>query len=186
MRPACFVLLCAIVCGCGRDEIAHESAGPTSERLAARSEGSGAAADASAADAGAAWTPFSRQNDVPICLFARYADWGNAQLLADAKQKVSLKAGRPLYFGAYVPGCADPACIRRVTLQCWAEVEGRSITLQTRFSGEQQPEQSCTKDCQPATAACETPKLKAGTYTLTHGAQQRTIRIPGLQEPACF
>lgn len=182
MRPVCFVLLGAIACGGGREPPDTSSAAPLTVRDAA-SEVDAAAAAAPAP----VWTPFARRDDVPICLFARYEDWGaDAQYLRDAKQKVTLKAGAPLYFGAYGPGCADPECVRKVTLQCWADVEGKSITVNTRYSGERQLEHACTDNCQAHTAACETPPLPAGKYTLKHGAQQRTIRVPGVVDPACL
>jgi len=181
-------MLCAIAHGCSSDSGAREPPSAPSEKAAPvlRSDVNSVTRDAGAADAAAAWTQFSRRDDVPLCLFARYADWGQAQLVGDAKQQVSLKARRPLYFGEYVPGRADPECVRRVTLQCWADVEGTSITVHTRLSGEQQAAHPCANNCKPSTAACETPPLKAGVYTITHGAQQRTIRIPGAVQPACL
>jgi hypothetical protein len=191
-RPVCFVLLGAIGCGGsgGHEPDAAAQPSPFAAREASGAADAGGAGgggpDAGVADAGAAWTPFARRDDIPICLLARSEDWFEAQYLRDVKQKVSLKAGRPLYFGAYAPGCSDPECIRRVTLQCWADVEGKSITLSTRFSGERRLEHPCTDNCRPDAAACETPPLAAGTYVLKHGAQQRTIRIPSQVNPACL
>jgi hypothetical protein len=183
MRRMSLVLVCALACS-PREQLQEREPTRSSSGLAARGDGGGN--DASASDAASAWSQFSRHDDVPLCLFARHEDWWNAQFLGDVKEKVSLKAGGKLYLGAYAPGCADPDCIRRITLQCWADVEGKTITVHTRFSGEQQAEQLCQNNCQPASAACNTPGLTAGVYTITHGARQRTIRIPGLQQPACF
>jgi hypothetical protein len=182
------VLFGAIACGGSGDSGAREpDSAPKAEVLAVRGDGGDdAPADAGTGDAAPAWTQFARRDDVPLCLFTRYEDWGHAQFLGQAKQKVALKAGRPLYFGTYAPGCADPECVRRVTLQCWADVEGKTITVSTRFSGERQLAHPCANNCQPDTAACETPPLKAGTYTLIHGTQQRTLRVPGVADPACL
>lgn len=185
MKALWFVSLCAVAYGCEKERSERAPASESAAALAAPN-GGGEAGDAGAGDAASAWTPFARSDDVPLCMFARYEDWGDAQFLSNAKQKVALKAGRRLYLGAYVPGCADPECVRRVTLQCWTDVQGKSITVHTRFSGQQQLDHPCANDCKPSSAACETPPLVSGVYTLTHGGQQRTIRIPGVQEPACF
>jgi hypothetical protein len=182
MRPVCLLLVCAAACS-SSEQFPEREPARSSSALATPADAG--AVDARANDAAPAWTAFSRRDDVPLCMFARHEDWHEAQLLSAVKAKTSLKAGKPFYFGAYAPGCADPECVRLITLQCWADVEGNSITVHTRFSGEQQVAHACEKNCEPASAACPTPPLKAGVYTITHGAQQRTIRIPGVH-PACF
>jgi hypothetical protein len=195
-----WVLLCALAWGCSQgsksQQAAREqaqdpaaSASPLGVRDASRESepvDSAAGSAAPAEDAGLPWTAFARSDDVPICVFARYADWGKAQFLKDAKAKVSLKPGKELHFGTYVPGCASRECVRKVTLQCWVDVAGTALTMHTRFSGDERVGSTCSEGCEAMTAACNTPALPAGTYTLTHGDRTHTIRIPGVLHPACF
>jgi hypothetical protein len=115
-----------------------------------------------------------------------YTAWDDAQLLQNVKPKISLKAGRELIFATYAPGCASLECLRKVTLQCWVDVAGTALTVNTRFSGEEVVGKTCTKDCEETTASCRTPALHPGTYTLTYGGRQKTIRIPGVVQPTCL
>lgn len=139
-----------------------------------------------AAPAPADWTHFSVKNDVPLCVFADYEQYGKASFLKDVKRTVKLKAHAPAVFGLYTVGCASEECLRLPGMQCWAEVEGQSITVESRFNGERRNGVTCTKDCESVTAACDTPNLAPGTYTLRYGDLSTTIKVPGTLRPACL
>jgi hypothetical protein len=194
MKSICWLSLLAFVSGCDKGE--PEPQFPPlnearSEKLAPPAGDSAApSAPAVSGDAGArvpadGWLHFERQDDIPYCLFSRYADWGDAQYVKDAKPKTLLKAGEELHIGVYAPRCAHPDCTRRVNMQCWADVVGTTITLHSRYNGEHYPANTCTKDCEPDTAACSTPPLPAGTYTIEYGAHKKSVRIPGVVKPTC-
>jgi hypothetical protein len=161
-------------------------ANPLALRDATPNAADGAASGSVATPADSAgWQAFSREDDVPLCMLATYQDWGEAQFIKDVKPKVSLKAGRELQFAIYAPGCAGRDCTRRVNLQCWADVAGMSITVHARYNGEHNPKNTCTKDCEADTAACNTPALRAGTYAVTYGVHQYSVRIPSVT-PSCL
>lgn len=148
-----------------------------------------AAVDAGAPTAAAEpgqWTHFSVRNEVPLCVFADYDQYGKAPFLKDVRRTVKLKAHEPVVFGLYITGCASKECILRPGMQCWAEVEGQSITVESRYNGEQNNGVKCTKDCESLTAACDTPNLPPGTYTLHYGGVTTKIKVPGTLRPACL
>jgi hypothetical protein len=196
-----WVVCCALAAACSR-ESSSQVEGPAAAHTTPPAAASATIADAASAvearepsaeggsaaelaQAFAVWTPFSRKDEVPFCVFANYDDWVKAEFVEQAKPKVSLKAGNEVHFGVYAPGCAGVDCIRLATLQCWVDLAGTSITLHTRFSGEENKKNTCVKDCQPTTASCNTPALKPGAYTIKYGAREHTLRIPGVQ-PACI
>jgi hypothetical protein len=195
MKAPWFALFLAAIGGCSQSG-SQSSAGSEpnfgSSAPSARKALEDAASAAPAAatkeqdEQDAGWTRFARQNDVPLCLFARYENWYEAKFQADVKDKVSLKAGQELHFGTYAPGCAGRDCLREVTLQCWVDMDGKAITVHTRFSGLQNLANTCSEECQSTTAQCNTPELPAGTYTLTYGDRKQTLRIPGVVRKACW
>lgn len=208
MKSPWVVLFLALACGCSKESSpapankdnqepasassasplsnTREDAGSDPPSAAPAAVGdAGASADAAGA-ASAVWTPFSRKDDIPLCVLANYQQWDKTQFLNEVKPKVSVKAGHELQFGTYAPGCAGLDCIRKVTMQCWIDVAGFTLTAHTRFSGEEVVGSTCTTNCEATTAACNTPALKAGTYTLTYGERQTTIRVPSVLHPACI
>jgi hypothetical protein len=140
----------------------------------------------SPADAAGEWTHFSVKNEVPLCVIADYEEYAKTPLLKDVKRVVKLKAYEPVVFALYTAGCASKECIDRPGMQCWAELEGQTITVESRYNGEQHTGVTCTKDCESVTAACDTPNLDPGTYTLRYGDTTTTFKVPGTLRPACF
>jgi len=132
------------------------------------------------------WAHFSIKNQAPLCVFADYDQYEAADFLKDVKRTVKLRAHEQLVFGIYGFGCASKECVSRPGLQCWAEVDGQNITVQSRYNGEQRVGAKCTKDCESVTAACDTPVLLPGTYTLHYGDSTTTIKVPGTLRPACL
>lgn len=139
-----------------------------------------------AAAAAAEWTHFSLKNEVPLCVLADMAQYDKAPFLKDVKRTVKTRAHVPLVLAVYGPGCAGAECVRGAGMQCWAEVDGQSITVQSRYNGEQHVGVTCTKDCESVMAACDTPNLLPGTYTLQYGDTTTTIKVPGTLRPACI
>jgi hypothetical protein len=132
------------------------------------------------------WPAFNRRDDVPVCLFADSDQWWSAKFLKDVKKSVSLRADRELVLGTYAPGCASKECVLEPTLQCWVDVDGKVLTVHTKYSGWRHADRKCSSECESVTAECETAALAAGTYTLVYGARKKTVRIPSVVRPACF
>jgi len=146
------------------------------------------AADAGAAPAAAAveWTHFAVKNELPLCVLANYEEYHKTNFLKDVKRTVKTRAHVPIVFGVYGPDCASQECVGRPGMQCWAEVDGQSITVESRYNGERRVGKTCTKDCESVMAACDTPNLLPGTYTLHYGDTTTTIKVPGTLRPACI
>jgi len=195
MKSLCCLSLLVVLSGCDKKDseprfpelkqtLPEKPSAPVSD-AAAPEAGVDAWGHASVLTPTGGWERFEREDDVPYCLFARYEDWSAAQYVKDAKPKTTLKADEELHIGVYAPRCAHPDCTRMVNMQCWADVVGTTITLHSRYNGQHFPANTCTKDCEPDTAACNTPALPAGTYTIVHGEHKKTIRIPGVVKPSC-
>jgi len=169
----------------------EHAAGPTSPATGAPAAPVAAAPQPPEAATGAApadgqWAHFAVKNEVPLCVFAGYEQYEKTSFLKDVKRTVKTRAHEQLVFGIYAPTCASKECVSRPGMQCWAEVEDHSITVQSRYNGEQRVGATCTKDCESVTAACDTPVLLPGTYTLHYGNTTTTIKVPGTLRPACI
>ncbi|MFI5307637.1 MAG: hypothetical protein ACHQ53_09810 [Polyangiales bacterium] len=125
------------------------------------------------------------EDGVPFCVFASSEEQGQVKYLADAK-KQTLAAGSSVVIGAFSPWCVSNACDDMPSIQCHAEREGNTITVHSRYWGEHKDGATCTEDCRPVAAACETPKLERGKYTIRHGDKKFTLRIPSVLGDPCF
>jgi hypothetical protein len=201
MRHLNVLLMMCTIAACSRSDVGEPVLGPTKREQSAKltsesadggksSNGSstqtGAAEGASAPDAGERWVSFAYKNEVPACAFAEYEQFDKAPFFKDVKQTVTLRAKVPVVFGVYGFGCASPDCVRRPTLQCWTEVEGKTIKVESRYSGEQRVGATCTTQCEQVTADCATPELAPGTYTVQYGAQTTKLKVPGTFRPSCL
>jgi hypothetical protein len=139
-----------------------------------------------APDGGSTWAHFSLKNQVPLCIFADYEQYERAPFLKDVKKTARTRPHVPVVFGVYGLGCASLRCVQAPTLQCWAEVEGQDIKVQTRYSGVHSVGTTCRTDCESVTAACDTPNLLPGRYTLHYGDKRVSLQIPGPHHPACL
>jgi len=97
-----------------------------------------------------------------------------------------LRAGASVIFGAFPSWCVNEACDDRPSMQCWIEMQGKTIVVNTRFFGDHKDGSTCTETCRPVTAGCETPPLEAGTYTIQQGEQSWQLKIPGVLRKPCF
>jgi hypothetical protein len=213
MTKWCVLILC-VVTACAKNETSADPAAPAAKAkesaLAAPAPASpehaaGPAAVASGAPAAPVaaapqppapapavapadgqWAHFASKNEVPLCVFADYPQYEKTNFLKDVKRTVKTRAHDQLVFGVYAPTCASKECVSRPGMQCWAEIEDHTITVQSRYNGEQRVGATCTKDCESVMAACDTPVLLPGTYTLHYGDTTTTIKVPGTLRPACI
>ena len=165
------------------------AATPPSPALAAapeaQMEGASAAATATADRAG--WTPLQRQDDLPLCVFASYAERERAPLLQAAKTPQKLRANAKLVFGVFGPHCLNEACDERPNLQCWVERDGpSSLLVHARFSSLHKDGGSCTQDCMELDVACETDELAPGKYKLRYGDKTYKLTIPSSLRDPCL
>lgn len=205
MRHSKFLLAACLLAACGKRAEAPEPrfdpqpieqrASQTERETAGADAGAGseplALLDASTTDASAAsdagqWVQFARRNDVPLCVFPDYEQLDKVEFFRDAPKATTFRANERVLFSVFGPGCASQACIRRPTLQCWAEVEGNDIKLESRYSGEQRVGAKCKTDCEVVQADCETLSLPPGTYTIHYAGKKTKLKLPGTLRPACI
>lgn len=132
------------------------------------------------------WDKLRFEDEVPLCVFSDHEHRDAADFLKDVR-KQTLKANTQIVFGAFAPDCMAEACHAVPTLQCWVEpgTEPNALIVHSRFSYEHKQGSVCTTDCRPITAGCETPLLKAGTYSVTYGARVFKVRIPSVVSKPC-
>lgn len=193
MRPWFALSLAILSMGCSKrdaDGVRNEAPPARSEQPSSIVVGSSieagvpASAPAATVDARPAWQRFLQKDLVPLCVFPSDEARIQAPFLKDVK-KQSLRPGSTLVFGAFAPGCASEECITRPTLQCWAELDGEQIVVHSRYSGEQAVGRVCTDKCEPVTAGCPLPELRAGTYTVRYGDRTMALKIPSTLRSPC-
>lgn len=146
----------------------------------------GAPSEPSIADPRPEWPTITKEDEVPVCVFASYEERGKAPFVEQVR-KQKLPAGAPLILGAFAPWCMNEKCDARPTLQCWIDQEGdTTLVVHSKFSVEHKADSSCKDDCEIVAASCETPELAKGKYTLRHGAQTMEISVPGVLRDPCF
>jgi hypothetical protein len=132
------------------------------------------------------WTAISVDNDVPICVFADFAERHRAQSLEQVEPQ-KLRAGASVVMGAFGPWCVNEACDLRPSLQCAVARGGNTLTLRSRYWGDRKDGATCEGvPCRPITAGCETPALESGVYTVVHGERSFDFRVPGVLSSPCF
>lgn len=191
------VAACALwACGCGKREAssvepleqqAVTAAAPPAEPPAATPPPAAApAAPAAPVYDGPDWESVKLVDDVPLCVFADYAERGKAPFLKDVR-KQTLHANSTLIFGAFAPGCPNEACDAIPTLQCWVTAdEPNTLVVHSKLTLKHKRGTACTEDCRSVTAGCETKELKAGKYTVQYGARTFSVRLPSVTRSPCF
>ena len=175
--------------GCGK-RVAEPEGRQTrsSPAPSAASAGSAAASAAPAGPAGDA-PPVDKvriDDDVPLCVFSDYDERERAMLIENV-HKVKVRAGSTVVMGAFAPGCINEACYAIPTLQCWIDsATPDGFVVHSHFSADHKRGTVCTKDCRRVTAGCETPVLKAGTYTVKYGKRTFSLRVPSVMKDPCF
>lgn len=173
--------------GCGQGEQATESPKVTAPLVAQAKPDPAPAAEPPAPTPK---TPPSHkvvlEDLVPICAFGEYRDFDSSKY-PDEIVRGRLQAGKPVVFGAYPGWCVKDECDEGASLQCHVDREGQTLAVHTRYWGARKEGMSCAKtDCNPIVAACLTPPLEKGTYTVQYGDQTFTLRVPGKPPKPCF
>lgn len=132
------------------------------------------------------WGPVSREDELPICVFADAA----AQLRATSVEhitKQTLRAKAKLTLGMYPDWCVNEACDQVPSLQCSVERVGASLIVHSKYWGDRRLGSSCEEMvCRPVAASCETPELEAGVYRLVYGSNSLELRLPGRLRNPCL
>ena len=132
------------------------------------------------------WSKVTRRDDVPDCVFANSLEREKNQVLGKVK-KQTLKANTKLAFGVFPPWCINEACDENTYLQCWIDREDdTTLVVNTRFATYRKDAATCADGCLDIDAACETPELPPGKYTVRHGDKTYKLRIPGALLDPCF
>jgi flavin reductase (DIM6/NTAB) family NADH-FMN oxidoreductase RutF len=103
-----------------------------------------------------------------------------------ANKARALKTGQPLAITVlHKNPCLGASCTLAKP-KCTVKRKGFELTLNAQFpTATTKPTQPCTEDCTAMAATCRTDGLPAGTYTLTMGAQKKTVQIPASSAPPC-
>jgi hypothetical protein len=131
------------------------------------------------------WSKVSLHDAVPICVFPGYAERELAPFVEQV-QPHKLPAKSSVVFGAFAPWCVNEACDDLPSLQCAAELDGKTITVTTHYWGEHKDGASCTETCRRITAGCQTPELPAGSYSVRYAGSAFELRIPSTPRAPCF
>jgi hypothetical protein len=121
----------------------------------------------------------------PLCLFPDVQAWFAAKHLRDVGPQ-RLRAAEPVVIGAFGPWCVHESCDQRPSLQCSVERTDDTLVVRSRYWGEHKDGSRCTTDCRSITASCQTPPLEAGTYTIRHGVEAFTFKVPSTLSAPCF
>jgi hypothetical protein len=131
------------------------------------------------------WSKLELQDSVPLCVFSDYKERDKALFIEQVK-KQTLRANATLTFGVFANGCLNKACDDKSMLQCWIEREGDTLIAHSRFASFHKDGSACTKDCLEVDAACETPALAPGKYTVRYGDKSFKLQIPSVVRSPCF
>jgi hypothetical protein len=131
------------------------------------------------------WSKLELHDSVPLCVFSDYKERDKALFIAQVT-KQTLRANATLTFGVFPQGCLNNACDDKTMLQCWIERDGDTLIAHSRFASFHKDGSTCTKDCLEVDAACETPALAPGEYTLRYGAKRFKLQIPSVVRSPCF
>jgi len=129
--------------------------------------------------------PVEVLDGVPLCMFPNMQAWFEAKLLRDVG-KQRLRPKNKVVIGAFGPWCVHESCDQVPSLECSVLREGDTLIVHSRYWGDHKDGSTCTTDCKSITAACNTPELEAGTYTVKHGETTFTFEVPGLLTDPCF
>jgi hypothetical protein len=141
---------------------------------------------AAAADDATNWDKVKLEDEAPLCVFASHEERNDALFLQDVHEQ-TLRANSTVVFGTFPPGCQNEACDAAPTHQCWVDTEAaNTLVVHSRLSFAHKRGSTCTKDCRPVIAGCETGVLKAGKYTVKYGRRTFSVRVPGVLVAPCF
>jgi hypothetical protein len=118
-------------------------------------------------------------------VFADERERGKALFVEQVKPQ-TLRAGSPVTFGVFPPGCLNRACDDVPLLQCWIEREADTLTVHSRFASFHKDGSTCSSECLEVDSACTTPELPAGKYTVRYGDTRYVLRVPSTLRAPCL
>jgi hypothetical protein len=131
------------------------------------------------------WSSRRLRDALPLCVFSSQEEREKAPFIQDVHKQV-LSANTKVVFGVFGPGCLNEACDARPMLQCWAEQDGHTLIVNSRFFSFHNDGSSCDSDCLEVDSSCDTPVLKPGKYTVRHGDKTYKLQIPSTLNDPCF
>ncbi|MEY4579439.1 MAG: hypothetical protein RL701_4142 [Pseudomonadota bacterium] len=132
------------------------------------------------------WDKIRIEDTSPLCVFSDHDARDAAPFVKDVVTQ-KLRANARVVFGTFARACIAEACDAIPTLQCWVDSEEPStLVVHSRLSYEHKQGTTCTEDCHPVVAGCETPALKAGKYTIKYGTQTFSLKVPSVLRAPCF
>lgn len=159
------------------------SAAASSSQSTPSAVATGAAAPFDAPD----WDAVRLVDEIPLCVFSDHEARGNALFSKDVHRQ-KLNAGAKVVFGTFAPDCMAEACDAIPTETCWVDSEGPdTVVVHSLLSFRHKHGATCTADCRPIIAGCETPSaLAPGKYTVKYGSHTFSLRVPSVVNTPCF
>lgn len=131
------------------------------------------------------WSKQTLDDTLPLCVFSDAEAREAAQFIEQVKSP-KLAANHSLVFGAFAPHCINEACDDLATLQCSVRREGTTLTVTAHYWAYHKEGSSCSEECAEITAACETPPLEPGKYTVRYGNETYSLQVPSRLRAPCL
>jgi hypothetical protein len=101
--------------------------------------------------------------------------------------RTTFVADQPIEVTVTSFACLSSECTTDHAASCEARVDDTSITITTRASWTTRTTGICSDDCTGPSAACETPPVPAGTYSLVIGEHVSSLVVPSMTDAVpCF
>lgn len=185
-RPRYWQLLAAIGALGACSVSARHEAEPAARQAPASAPSAAPRTELDAAEPTVEWDEVRLENESPLCVFANHAALDTIDFARDVKRQ-TLRAGSSVVFGVFTPGCRSEACDGPPTLHCSVErSEPNTLVVQSRLVYSHKRGTTCTSDCLPVVAGCESEPLAPGQYTVRYGARSFALRVPSTLRKPCF
>jgi hypothetical protein len=96
-------------------------------------------------------------------------------------------ADAPAYVTVRLDTCLSSTCTYNYAASCEVEVTGDRIVISAHgtYTDESGAGRSCSEVCLTLDAACETPPLAEGSYTVVYGDEEIPLSIPSVTGAYC-
>jgi hypothetical protein len=99
----------------------------------------------------------------------------------------TFQADAPAYVTVRLDSCLSSTCTSDYQASCEAVVTGDSIVISAHgsYADESGAGSSCSQVCLTLDAACETPPLAEGSYTVVYGEEEISLDVPSVTGAYC-
>lgn len=119
-------------------------------------------------------------DDVGMACLTSTAGWSN--------DHQAFEADAPVHVTVRLDSCLSSTCTFNYQASCEAEVTGDRIVIRAHgsYTDEGGAGRTCSEVCFVLDAACETPPLAEGEYTVVYGDEETSLAIPSITSAYCI